>query len=197
MALFQEFDERIDLNFNFAFEGESDNKLRLVIPDGKHGRHPPSGLDTGASGGSQAQFWETMTPMTPFEHFDFPSFGGGLDQTLAAPFHGTEARYSAHLDSLEMPFESRYNNFLNMQGLRLSVDTTAMGTDSLMSPVSPGPKIHQCGNCPRAFSRRQDLKRHCDIHLRTHKRYACERCHTAFTRSDALSRHVKAKRCHK
>ncbi|KAI8910171.1 hypothetical protein EDD86DRAFT_189922 [Gorgonomyces haynaldii] len=56
-------------------------------------------------------------------------------------------------------------------------------------------KPHVCEQCQRGFTRRQDLKRHSEIHFRLFKPFACAKCSTTFTRSDALQRHLKARRC--
>lgn len=46
-------------------------------------------------------------------------------------------------------------------------------------------KPHQCDQCPTAFTRNHDLKRHKRIHWAV-KPYPCDGCDKAFSRKDAL-----------
>jgi uncharacterized Zn-finger protein len=55
-------------------------------------------------------------------------------------------------------------------------------------------KIHNCNTCNRKFSRKHDLKRHEQTHMRE-KPFQCDHCNVQFSRLDALYRHVKGKRC--
>ncbi|PSR93835.1 hypothetical protein BD289DRAFT_170287 [Coniella lustricola] len=55
-------------------------------------------------------------------------------------------------------------------------------------------KPHQCDQCPTAFTRNHDLKRHKRIHWAV-KPYPCDGCDKAFSRKDALKRHKLVKCC--
>lgn len=46
-------------------------------------------------------------------------------------------------------------------------------------------KPHQCDQCPTAFTRNHDLKRHKRIHWAV-KPFPCDGCEKAFSRKDAL-----------
>lgn len=46
-------------------------------------------------------------------------------------------------------------------------------------------KPHQCDQCPTAFTRNHDLKRHKRIHWAV-KPFPCDGCDKAFSRKDAL-----------
>ncbi|KAI0019128.1 hypothetical protein F4780DRAFT_469299 [Xylariomycetidae sp. FL0641] len=53
---------------------------------------------------------------------------------------------------------------------------------------------YKCDQCPTAFSRNHDLKRHKRIHMEV-KPYPCTNCEKAFSRKDALKRHLLVKGC--
>lgn len=55
-------------------------------------------------------------------------------------------------------------------------------------------KPFQCKNCPLAFRRNHDLKRHSKIHLPV-RPYICSLCEKGFNRKDALHRHVTSNAC--
>lgn len=57
-------------------------------------------------------------------------------------------------------------------------------------------KPHQCDQCPTAFTRNHDLKRHKRIHWAV-KPFPCDGCDKAFSRKDALKRHKLVKCCGK
>ncbi|KAL2275458.1 hypothetical protein FJTKL_02073 [Diaporthe vaccinii] len=57
-------------------------------------------------------------------------------------------------------------------------------------------KPHQCDQCPTAFTRNHDLKRHKRIHWAV-KPFPCDGCEKAFSRKDALKRHKLVKCCGK
>ncbi|KFH46525.1 Zinc finger protein-like protein [Hapsidospora chrysogenum ATCC 11550] len=52
----------------------------------------------------------------------------------------------------------------------------------------------RCDECPQAFSRNHDLKRHKRIHLAV-KPFPCNYCNKEFSRKDALKRHRLVKGC--
>jgi len=52
----------------------------------------------------------------------------------------------------------------------------------------------RCDECPQAFSRNHDLKRHKRIHLAV-KPFPCTYCNKEFSRKDALKRHRLVKGC--
>ena len=51
-------------------------------------------------------------------------------------------------------------------------------------------KKHKCGQCEKAFSRAQHLRRHIDSVHEGQKNYNCEFCVKVFSRSDKLIRHI-------
>ncbi|KAK3298317.1 uncharacterized protein B0H64DRAFT_370825 [Chaetomium fimeti] len=64
-------------------------------------------------------------------------------------------------------------------------------------PGGPAPQSERpfkCNECPQAFNRNHDLKRHQRIHLAV-KPFGCEDCEKRFSRKDALKRHKLVKGC--
>ncbi|KXS14610.1 hypothetical protein M427DRAFT_99520 [Gonapodya prolifera JEL478] len=57
-------------------------------------------------------------------------------------------------------------------------------------------RTFKCDNCPAAFVRKHDLRRHERIHLGL-KPYVCRFCSKAFARLDAMNRHTMLKNCKK
>ncbi|ROT37541.1 hypothetical protein SODALDRAFT_340774 [Sodiomyces alkalinus F11] len=61
------------------------------------------------------------------------------------------------------------------------------------APIQPD-RPFKCDQCPTAFNRNHDLKRHKRIHLAV-KPFPCDYCDKSFSRKDALKRHVLVKGC--
>ncbi|KAI0475905.1 hypothetical protein GGR56DRAFT_442180 [Xylariaceae sp. FL0804] len=71
------------------------------------------------------------------------------------------------------------------------------GTSGMYAHAPPSQsqdRPFKCDQCPQAFNRNHDLKRHKKIHLEI-KPYPCTRCEKAFSRKDALKRHELVKGC--
>lgn len=132
-----------------------------------------------------------------------PSAGGPgqrlSDYSSVAPQHHSHHHHQQHQQPPHHPHQYMHN-LTNPGGPMALVSThygpTAVGPAAyeaaahfngmVFQPQQRTPdKPHQCDQCPTAFTRNHDLKRHKRIHWEV-KPYPCDGCDKAFSRKDAL-----------
>ncbi|KAI0201761.1 hypothetical protein F4808DRAFT_97778 [Astrocystis sublimbata] len=181
-------------------------------------RAPPTpGYYTAQSSSSHQSPFPAFPPPHPSPPHLSPSTTGVPTKSIPA----LSSHHHAPMGALP-PYGSRHYNYsTNVSGLSSMVLSNMgnpggqihlMGGTNPLSPYHhPGHALphhtmysgattsqqerpYRCDQCPTAFNRNHDLKRHKKIHL-TIKPFPCDYCEKAFSRKDALKRHRLVKGC--
>ncbi|KAJ3336342.1 hypothetical protein HDU93_003044 [Gonapodya sp. JEL0774] len=186
----------------------------------------PTGLRVQVLGSSQNQNSDTqpVTPISPARSTVLERVASA-DSVRSSSRRGSPAPAAhAHLPSpaLSPARSDTASTKSESRSSGLSINTAVGGDDDASSPLTPVgsaggansvPKslatrlsklsqeelegrTFRCDNCPAAFVRKHDLRRHERIHLGL-KPYVCRFCSKAFARLDAMNRHTMLKNCKK
>ncbi|KAL5606341.1 hypothetical protein BROUX41_002758 [Berkeleyomyces rouxiae] len=116
--------------------------------------------------------------------------------SMPHPSFGTMAHYST-MSPIGRPLLSNvgtHSGHLSMIPSMPPHLSYMSSVDYLSHPATPPDRPFRCDQCPQAFNRNHDLKRHKRIHLSV-KPFPCTFCDKSFSRKDALKRHRHVKGC--
>ncbi|KAL2885763.1 Zinc finger, C2H2-type/integrase, DNA-binding protein [Ceratocystis lukuohia] len=174
-------------------------------PNVSSANHPgqPISLDTYKI---QSPIQTFCTPVTTTTTNPFSSYAAGAMQvspsalsrglpSLPHQHFGAMQHYSQPIPSIGRPIPGMAGH-----GSHLSIMPALPQHVPYMSQVdyihvpTPSDRPFRCDQCPQAFNRNHDLKRHKRIHLSV-KPFPCTYCDKSFSRKDALKRHRHVKGC--